>query len=409
MIIIKDIILNIILIMFPILLYFVFTCCQEKENKELDNLLLNISLASSLYLCLKFGTITNNSKILLFCNIPIIIAYMKKKPVTGVILSAANILYCNFMYDILYISTIVKYASYFFVYFATHQKKLSIDCFILSIAVLQGFFLSFEFFFQEAESNIITFFEVFIIVFIYYFVTFFVVYLFKLIDKIKSLNKTIEILEKDKQIKNALFKLTHEIKNPIAVCKGYLEMIDLNKKDKSTKYIDIMREEIERSLNIMSDFMEFNKIKIVKEPIDLNLLLEDTYNCMKMFIKSKNIKLSYSCQDEEMYLMADYERLKQVLINLIKNSFESIDGKGEIKMSSTFSNNYLNIIIEDNGAGMSKESLERITEMFFTTKAKGSGLGVALSNEIIKAHHGELIYDSKLGKGTKVTVKLPCN
>lgn len=409
MIIIEDIILNIILIMFPILMYFVFTCYQEKENKALDNLLLNISLASSLYLCLKFGTITNNSKIILFCNIPIIIAYMKKKPVTGVILSAANILYCNFMYDILYISTIVKYASYFFVYFAVHQKKVSIDCFILSIAVLQGFFLSFEFFFQESNSSILSFFEVFILVFIYYFVTFFVVYIFKLIEKIKSLNKTIESLEKDKQIKNALFKLTHEIKNPIAVCKGYLEMIDLNKKDKANKYISIMREEIERSLNIMSDFMEFNKIKIVKEPIDLNLLLEDTYDCMKMFTKSKNIKLSYEYQDDEIYFMADYERLKQVLINLIKNSLEATEEGGEIKMLSKLNNKFLNIIIEDNGSGMNAESLNRITEMFFTTKPKGSGLGVALSNEIVKAHNGELIYDSELGKGTKVTVKLPCN
>ncbi len=74
-------------------------------------------------------------------------------------------------------------------------------------------------------------------------------------DKIESLNTTIKMLEKDKKNKNALFKLTHEIKkNPLAVCKGYIDMIDLNKEEKALKYINIMKQEINRSLNIISDF-----------------------------------------------------------------------------------------------------------------------------------------------------------
>ena len=66
---------------------------------------------------------------------------------------------------------------------------------------------------------------------------------------------------------------------------------------------------------------------------------------------------------------------------------------------------YIEII--DNGSGMDEETLSRVKEMFFTTKVKGSGLGVSLSNEIIEAHHGSMEYSSKLGKGTKVVVKLP--
>ena len=94
--------------------------------------------------------------------------------------------------------------------------------------------------------------------------------------------KLIDRLKKDKEIKNALFKLTHEIKNPLAVCKGYLDMINLEKKEKSEKYIRIMKQEINRSLNIMSDFVEYNKIKIKKEPLDLNMLLEDIYDSFKI-------------------------------------------------------------------------------------------------------------------------------
>lgn len=402
----EDIILNIILIIFPILIYLVLVCYQDNISNSYDDLLLNISLTTSLYLCLRFGSM--NSKVLLFCNIPIVIAYMKKKPVTATLLSLGNILYCYIMYEELYIITIVKYISYFILFLCANKKRLSTGGFILSIAVLQGFFLSFEYFFREINIEFNAFIELLFLVFIYYFVSFSVVYIFKLIEKIKTLNNSIKNLEKDKNIKEALFKLTHEIKNPLAVCKGYLEMLDIDKKDKAIKYISIMKQEINRSLNIMTDFLEFNKIKIVKEQIDLNLLLEDVYDCFKIIGRSKNVKIIYEDrEDEEIYFLGDYERIKQVLINLLKNSLEAIEKKGEIKISSNITKKYIDIFIEDNGIGMDSESLERIKEMFYTTKKTGSGLGVALSNEIIKAHDGELLYNSVKNKGTKVTIRLP--
>ena len=240
--------------------------------------------------------------------------------------------------------------------------------------------------------------------------TFAIVYIFRVVQKVDSLNKTVKLLEKDKMVKDGLFKLTHEIKNPLAVCKGYLDMINLDNKEKSNKYISIMKQEINRSLNIMSDFMDFNKIKVVKEQIELNLLLEDIYDCFKIIIKSKNTNLIYNDREgEEIYFQGDYERLKQVIINLLKNSLESIEDKGRIELSSNIYKKHLDIIVEDNGIGMTKEELEKVTEMFYTTKPTGSGLGVALSNEIIKAHNGELIYTSEKNKGTKVTIRLPYN
>lgn len=410
MIIIKDIILNLILITFPILVYLVLVCYQDESDKEKNNLLLNITLFTSLYLCLRFGVTDNNNKILLFCNIPIVIAYMKKKSQVAITLSIINVIYCYLMYDALTIITIIKYISYLILYICANKRKLSTGGFILSIAVLQGFFLSFEYFFREVNVSIKEFILLLVIVFIYYFVTFSILYIFKVIDKIGSLNNTIKLLEKDKLIKEALFKLTHEIKNPLAVCKGYLEMINLDNKPKSEKYILIMKQEINRSLNIISDFVEFNKIKIVKEEIDLNLLLEDVYDCFKIIANSKNIKLIYRVNlSEETYFAGDYERLKQVIVNLLKNSLESISDKGKISLSSSIYKEHIDIIVEDTGSGMSSETLSRLKEMFYTTKENGTGLGVALSNEIVKAHGGELLYTSELNKGTKVTIRLPYN
>lgn len=403
----KDIILNMILITFPILIYFVLVSYNEEIKIKKDTLL-TITLITSLYLCLKYVQDEVNTKILLFCNIPIVIAYMKNKPVLGVFLSVANILYSHFILEIDILITIIKYISYLVLYLCAKKKKLSNSSFILSVAVIQAFFLSFEYFFKDIKVSLEDFLMLLIIIFIYYFLAFSILYLFKIMDKLESLNQTIKILEKDKMIKDALFKLTHEIKNPLAVCKGYLDMIDINKQEKAEKYISIMKQEVDRSLNIISDFVEYNKIKIKKEQIDLNCLLDDVYDSFKILVNNKKVKLEYKDRDdEEIYFEGDYERLKQVLINLLKNALEATEENGRIEIYSNIYKKHLEIIIKDNGIGMSKETLEKIKEMFYTTKQNGTGLGVALSNEIIKSHNGELIFESETNKGTTATIRLP--
>lgn len=403
----KDIILNMILITFPILIYFVLVSYNEEIKIKKDTLL-TITLITSLYLCLKYVQDEVNTKILLFCNIPIVIAYMKNKPVLGVFLSVANILYSHFILEIDILITIIKYISYLVLYLCAKKKKLSNSSFILSVAVIQAFFLSFEYFFKDIKVSLENLLMLLMIIFIYYFLAFSILYLFRIIDKLESLNETIKILEKDKTIKDALFKLTHEIKNPLAVCKGYLDMIDINKQEKAEKYISIMKQEVDRSLNIISDFVEYNKIKIKKEQIDLNCLLDDVYDSFKILVNNKKVKLEYKDRDdEEIYFEGDYERLKQVLVNLLKNALEATEENGRIEIYSNIYKKHLEIIIKDNGIGMSKETLEKIKEMFYTTKQNGTGLGVALSNEIIKSHNGELIFESETNKGTTATIRLP--
>ena len=406
--IIKDIILNLILITFPILIYIVLVCYRENINNSNKDTLLTIALITSLYLCLKYIPSEVNTKVLLFCNIPIVIAYMKKKHYLGIFLSIINVLYSYYILNVEVTIMIIKYISYLVLYLCARKKNLSSGSFILSTAIIQGFFLSFEYFFKDIKVSVNDFILLLIIVFIYYFTTFSILYLFKVMDKIESLNTTIKMLEKDKKIKDALFKLTHEIKNPLAVCKGYLDMIDLNKEEKALKYINIMKQEINRSLNIISDFVEYNKIKVVKEQIDLNCLLDDVYDSFKILMTNKKIKLEYNSRDDqEIYFSGDYERLKQVIINMLKNAYEACTENGKIEISSNLYKNYLDILIEDNGIGMDEETLNRIKEMFYTTKQNGTGLGVALSNEIIKSHDGELLFTSEPNKGTKVTIRLP--
>lgn len=388
------------------MIYFIYCCYTSiNKNKYVDTVLL-FSLFSSLYLFLKFGYCINDSKMLLFSNIPIVIAYIKKREKIGIVLSIFLVLYCYYVYNIKIVFFVIKYILYYICYLFFNRSKLKVSDFISIIAVIQAFFLSFEVFYDE-EIYLYNILEIFLLVGIFYVITFFVLFMFSFIDKLVSVFYQVKELEKEKEIKNALFKLTHEIKNPLAVCKGYLDMFDINDKVNSCKYINILKQEIDRSLNIMNDFLDFSRIKINKDIIDINVLLEDVYDSFSILNKSRNIKLKYIDNDSEIYINGDYDRLKQVMLNLIKNSMEAIDKRGSIVISCCVIKDNCIINIYDNGVGMSKDILDNIKNLFYTTKSFGSGIGVSLCNEIIKAHDGELNYYSEVGIGTMVEVILP--
>ena len=218
---------------------------------------------------------------------------------------------------------------------------------------------------------------------------------------LKSSNYSLEELETKKKI----FRIAHEIKNPIAVCYGYLDMLDVTDLDKVNKYIPIVRSEINRALVIMDDFLSLSNIAIRNEILDIYLLIEDVYNTMEKLLQEKQVKLIVPKYNGELYIMGDYDRLKQVLVNIIKNAYEA--NSDRITITTNVTNKYVKIIIEDNGDGILPDNLKKVGEMFFTTKASGSGIGINLSKEIISLHNGEIKYDSVVDKGTKVMIKLP--
>lgn len=401
----KNIVFNIILVLFPILIYFVYSCYNEVNNNKNKKTALELSLFTSLYLSLKFGNFeADYNDLLIICNIPILFAYLKRKEKISIILSLFLILYSYFNFDIniyLVISVLLTY----FITYVVLRKKIDNKSFIIVTATIQAFIISFITFININSKVCLTI-DIFLLILVYILLSAFILYLFDIMDKLSGIYLNIKELERDKQLKNSLFKLTHEIKNPLAVCKGYLTMINIDNKEKTEKYLNIIKQEIERSLNIMADFSELNKIKLNKELIDINMLVEEVYNSLNLLMYNKNITINYK-NNEEIFLSCDYNKIKQVLINLIKNSYEAITNEGIIDIKTYKDKNSFYIEIKDNGSGMDENTLDKITEMFYTTKQEGTGLGVVLSNEIIKAHNGTLKYESKLNQGTKAIIKLP--
>ena len=262
------------------------------------------------------------------------------------------------------------------------------------------------------ESNyVINFMLIFSIMTIFTFIGYLILYFINKGEEIIDLNDVVSKLEKEKKLRESLFKITHEIKNPIAVCKGYLDMIDYKDTDKVERYIPIIKDEISRTLILMDDFLDYTKIQVEKDITDLYLLLEDTYKIVKPLFKKNQIKLTLNIDDDDdVYMNLDYNRLKQVLVNLLKNSFEAKDNRKKdnyVSIDTIRKNDEIIIRIKDNGIGMNTKSLEKVDEMFYTTKEKGTGLGVALSKEIISQHGGDIKYSSVKGKYTIVDIILP--
>ena len=401
------VILNIVLIVFPILIYLVFSCYNLLTNKKITKLIFIITMCTSLYLSLSFNqSFDVDNLLLIFCNIPILICYFKKETMLGVIFSLIVIMISYFKYDLSICIVSLKYLVYFLIYMLLFKKKEFNYLFLKIIAIVQGFFISFEYFYTT-NGGVSDVFRLLIYAMIIYFITFFCLYMFKLANGITNLHEMVNNMEKENKLRDSLFKLTHEIKNPIAVCKGYLDMLNLNDKEKSERYISIVKSEIDRSLNVMNDFMEYSKIKINKEIFDMTMLLDEIYESFKLLIDNKKIKFTYDNEYEDIYVFGDFNRLKQVFVNIIKNSIESINNGGIIDIRVEVVSNMVKICVSDNGEGMTEEELSNIKEMFYSTKKNGTGLGVALSNEIILAHNGELNYSSVKNEGTICIVSLP--
>lgn len=386
------ILLDVILIIFPILFYLIYIFSNKNINKKTKNLIYNISIITSFFLIINYSN--NNLINYLLLSVLILISYLKKHISLSIVLTILIIILIkiNIIMYIPYISLII-------LYIIKKHENISNFIFIDTFMLLVLITLLIT---NYSINNIFIFIISYLIVHIIYL-------LLNKSEEIIKYHLSYKELQQEKQIRLSLFKVTHEIKNPIAVCKGYLDMLNVNNQEQVEKYIPIIKGEIERLLTLLEDFMLVNKNNVELDIMDINMLLEEVIDKLKPMLEEKNIELENKLIDDEIYINGDYKRLSQVFINLVKNSIEAIPNnkKGLISIKNNINKNNLNIIIEDNGIGISNKILKKIKEPFYTTKQRGTGLGVSLSDEIIKAHQGTLEYRSKEGLYTKTIVKIP--
>jgi nitrogen fixation/metabolism regulation signal transduction histidine kinase len=174
-------------------------------------------------------------------------------------------------------------------------------------------------------------------------------------------------------------------------------------------------ETIENRSNGLLDFInQYRKItkipELEKEEINLTLFLGNIKHLFSEEVELKKIRFRVDCDYEDLVINIDKKLIEQVLINLIKNSFEAIESrqKKEVKIGVLLEKENVIIRISDNGIGINSEVKDDIFIPFFTTKKQGSGIGLSLSKEIIQKHNGEISFNSEQNVGTTFYLKLPC-
>ncbi|MHC0036142.1 ATP-binding protein [Pseudoneobacillus sp. C159] len=235
------------------------------------------------------------------------------------------------------------------------------------------------------------------------------IFLYRFLSYINSLEKVNEDLrnnEKLAAVGQLATSIGHEIRNPLAALKGFTQL-QYEKYPDDKGFFQIMENEIERMNLIVNDLMYIGKPKslsLLKH--DLRDIINYVVTILSQIAGLNQVGFKVDLDNSPM-ILCDGNQLKQVFINLIKNSIESMPTGGSVTISSKNAYEYLIIRIEDEGLGIEKEKIAMLGQPFFSTKQDGNGLGLMVSMSIIEKHNGKIVFDSKPGKGTTVEVYLP--
>lgn len=397
-------VINGIVVVFPILVYTFFIVYEENMKLEKSNIMLKISLFISMYLALYFKKYVGLNYQISCLILPIILSYLYNEGKVALILSTLLCLHSCFSLNYNIYTSIIFFLLLYIAYKKYSKSNMSNKFLInLSIVLMLIYFVAN----LIISYNDIVMLDEIISLIMYSLIIYAINYGINESKNIISLHMNLKEFEKEKNIKLNLFKITHEIKNPLTVINGYLSMFDVTDIEKSKRYISILKNEVNRTLNLLSDFMEFTKIKVVKKECNFNDLISDVKEVLIPFFVKKNVSYSF-CVQNNIIVNMDYNRIKQVIINVIKNAVEACrESNGMVTTTAFTEEDYLIIVVKDNGIGMDKFVLDNILVPFYTTKDNGTGLGVSLSKEILEAHGGTINYDSVKEKYTTCKITIP--
>ena len=207
--------------------------------------------------------------------------------------------------------------------------------------------------------------------------------------------------------------VAHEIRNPLSSIKGLAKYFAERTPagGESHELAQVMAKEADRLNRVVSELLELVKpAHLTLQQVDLNEVITHSLNLVSQDAASREIQLRFSASSTLPAIQADPDRLTQVLLNLYLNAIHAIGRQGTITVeASESSGDRVKIVVIDSGKGIAAEQLEAIFTPYFTTKADGTGLGLAVVQNIIEQHGGTIHVASVEGKGATFTLWLPTN
>lgn len=245
-------------------------------------------------------------------------------------------------------------------------------------------------------------------------------------DEIGELCETINYMADElgatERMKNDFISsVSHELRTPLTAIKGWAEMLEDSSKDDSIdsktleRGMGVIIGETERLSVMVEELLDFSRLqsgRMVLQPMKLDIIAELSEAVLtfeQRAIREKKA-LIYNEIDDIIAVTGDKNRLRQVFVNIIDNALKYSDEGGSVTISTVpMENGFVDIVVKDTGIGIPADQLEKVKTKFFKGNAtrRGSGIGLAVADEIIRMHGGEILLDSIEGEGTTVTIRLP--
>lgn len=244
-------------------------------------------------------------------------------------------------------------------------------------------------------------------------------YVMVISDITEEKTSTEELIENERvaSIMNLAAGVAHELGNPLNSLNIHLQLMDRQLKkmeasgdqERLGKQLSICRNEVERLDGIIENFLEAVRPQPpdMSGEVDLQEALAEVLRVQEGELSGKGVEVDVTVTPGLPLIMGDRNQIKQVLFNIIKNGMEAVSRNGRIEILTEADDDYVNIAIRDNGEGISPEVLSRVFTPYFTTKHTGHGLGMMIVQRIIRDHGGQIGINSKVGKGTTVSLRFP--
>jgi len=212
--------------------------------------------------------------------------------------------------------------------------------------------------------------------------------------------------------------VAHEVRNPLGGITGFADLLnkEIPETDSRKQYVRKIIEGVENLNRTVKNLLTYTRmIKVSPQEVNLSRFLDEVIKFYEMDLQRerKNVDIQKVYSQPELKAKIDPEHFRQVILNLLQNSTQSMPKGGKVKISAEYTKDQkmtsdkLCLKISDSGSGMPQEVLDKIFTPFFTTKEGGTGLGMATIKKIVEAHQGEIMVTSEVGKGTEVEIRLP--
>lgn len=234
-----------------------------------------------------------------------------------------------------------------------------------------------------------------------------------------QIKKNEELYEKTKHMEKLALAgeiaagIAHEIRNPLTVVQGYVQLFSQDKETLSPEQQQIyslILEELHRTNAIIADFLRFSRPDVPNiSTVNINSIIDSALSLFLGEASRQNIDLSFQPDPQCPDLCLDKEQFMQVFLNLFANAIQAMPDGGTLSVKTVFDARQEMVLVHvsDSGKGIPREMQEKVFTPFFTTREKGTGLGLSITQNIIKAHGGNIELESKEGRGTTFTISLP--